>query len=57
MAKAGPNYECNYLDGGTNGPVNDGGVWNQSELPHIVKKRSTFYRISHLFLLVLLPLL
>lgn len=57
MAKAGPNYECNYLDGRINGPVNDGGVWNQSELPHIVKKRSTFYRIFHLFLLVLLPLL
>ena len=29
MAFTGPNYECLYADVGTNGKVNDGGVWNK----------------------------
>ena len=29
MAIAGPSYEYLYADGGTNGRVNDGGVWNK----------------------------
>ena len=27
MAIAGPNYECLHADAGTNGRVNNGGVW------------------------------
>ena len=30
MAIVGPNYECIYADVGTNGRVNDSGVWNKS---------------------------
>ena len=30
MAIVGPNYECIYADVGTNGSVNDSGVWNKS---------------------------
>ena len=30
IAIAGPDYECLYADVGTNGRVNDGGVWNKS---------------------------
>ena len=29
MAIPGPSYECLYADVGTNGRVNDGGVWNK----------------------------
>ena len=32
MAIAGPNYECLYADVGSNGRVNDSGVWNKSSL-------------------------
>ena len=32
MAVAGPNYECLYYDIGTNGRVNEGGVWNKCGL-------------------------
>ena len=30
MAVTGPNYECLYYDIGTNGRVNDGGVWESA---------------------------
>ena len=30
MAIVGPNDECIYVDVGTNGRVNDSGVWNKS---------------------------
>ena len=29
MAIPGPSYECLYADVGTNGRVNDGGVWSK----------------------------
>ena len=29
MAIAGPSYECFYVDVGTNGRVNEGGVWDK----------------------------
>ena len=29
---AGPNYECIYADVGSNGRMNDSGVWNSSDL-------------------------
>lgn len=32
MAVAGPNYECLYYDIGTNGRVDEGGVWNKCGL-------------------------
>lgn len=32
MAVAGPKYECLYYDIGTNGRVNEGGVWNKCGL-------------------------
>jgi len=32
LAIAGPNYECLYADVGSNGRVNDSGVWNNSSL-------------------------
>ena len=32
MAIAGPNYECIYADVGSNGRMNDSGVWNSSDL-------------------------
>ena len=32
MAIAGPEYECLYADVGSNGRVNDSGVWNKSSL-------------------------
>ena len=32
LAIAGPNYECIYTDVGSNGRINDSGVWNRSDL-------------------------
>ena len=32
MAIAGPNYECIYADVGSNGRVNDSGIWNKTSL-------------------------
>ena len=32
LAIAGPNYECIYADVGSNGRMNDSGVWNSSDL-------------------------
>ena len=32
MAIAGPNYECLYADVGSNGRMNDAGIWNKSQL-------------------------
>ena len=32
LAIAGPNYECIYADVGSNGRINDSGVWNCSDL-------------------------
>ena len=32
MAIAGPEYECLYADVGSNGRVNDSGIWNKSSL-------------------------
>ena len=32
MAIAGPDYECIYADIGSNGRMNDSGVWNSSDL-------------------------
>ena len=32
LAIAGPNYECNYTDVGSNGRMNDSGVWNRLDL-------------------------
>ena len=38
MAVAGPNYECLYYDIGTNGRVNDGGVWNKCGLSRALEE-------------------
>ena len=32
LAIAGPNYECLYADIGSNGRMNDAGIWNKSKL-------------------------
>ena len=32
LARAGPDYECLYADVGSNGRMNDSGVWNKSTL-------------------------
>ena len=32
MAIAGPDYECLYADVGSNGRVNDSGIWNKCAL-------------------------
>lgn len=32
MAIAGPDYECLYADVGSNGRVNDSGIWNNTSL-------------------------
>ena len=32
LAIAGPDYECIYVDIGSNGRMNDSGVWNTSDL-------------------------
>ena len=32
MAIAGPEYECLYADVGSNGRVNDSGIWNKTSL-------------------------
>ena len=32
MAIAGPEYECLYADVGSNGRVNDPGIWNKTSL-------------------------
>ena len=32
MAIAGPDYECLYADVGSNGRVNDSGIWNKCSL-------------------------
>ena len=32
MAIAGPEYECLYVDVGSNGRVNDCGIWNKTSL-------------------------
>ena len=37
MAIADPDYECLYADVGTNGRVNDGGVWNKSVMFEAIK--------------------
>ena len=40
MAIAGPDYECLYTDVGSNGRVNDGGVWKKSGLPQAIENCS-----------------
>ena len=37
MAVAGPDYECIYVDVGTNGRVSDGGVWNKCSLSQAIE--------------------
>ena len=32
LAIAGPNYECIFADAGSNGRMNDSGIWNKSNL-------------------------
>ena len=40
LAIAGPKYECLYADVGSNGRVNDSGVWNKSSLLQAIQKGS-----------------
>ena len=40
MAIAGPEYECLYADVGSNGRVNDSGVWNKSSLLQAIQNGS-----------------
>ena len=46
MAVAGPNYECLYYDIGTNGRVNNDGVWNICSLSKALKE-GTFNFAPH----------
>ena len=36
---AGPNYECLFVDVGTNGRMNDSGIWNKSSLRGAIENR------------------
>ena len=40
MAIADPEYECLYADVGSNGRVNDSGVWNKSSLLQAIQNGS-----------------
>ena len=40
LAIAGPEYECLYADVGSNGRVNDSGVWNKSSLHEAIQNGS-----------------
>ena len=40
LAIAGPEYECLYADVGSNGRVNDSGVWNKSSLLQAIQNGS-----------------
>lgn len=40
MAIAGPDYECIYADIGSNGRMNDSGVWNNSDLRRKIEENS-----------------
>ena len=40
MAIAGPEYECLYADVGSNGRVNDSGIWNKTSLLQGIQDRS-----------------
>ena len=44
MAIAGPSYECLYADVGSNGRVNDSGVWNKSSLLEAINNQSIIKR-------------
>ena len=39
LAIAGPNYECLFVDVGTNGRMNDPGLWNKSSLRRAIENR------------------
>ena len=39
LAIAGPNYKCLFADVGTNGRMNDSGIWNKSSLCCAIKNR------------------
>ena len=39
LAIAGPNYECLFADVGTNGRMNDSGIWNKSSLRRAIENR------------------
>ena len=39
LAIAGPNYEYLFADVGTNGRMNDSGIWNKSNLRRAIKNR------------------
>ena len=39
MAIAGPNYECLYADVGSNGRMNDAGIWNKSNLRGMIESK------------------
>ena len=40
LAIAGPDLEYIYADIGTNGRVNDGGLWNRSSISHAIESNS-----------------
>ena len=39
LANAGRNYECLFADVGTNGRMNDSGIWNKSSLCRAIENR------------------
>ena len=39
LAIAGPNYECLYADIGSNGRMNDAGIWNKSKLRNKIENK------------------
>ena len=39
LAIAGPCYECLFADVGTNGRMNDSGIWNKSSLRRAIENR------------------
>ena len=40
MTIAGPEYECLYADVGSNGRVNDSGIWNKTSLLQVIQDGS-----------------
>ena len=51
LAVAGPDYECTYVDVGTNGRVSDGGIWNKCSLSKAIDNGIFVYHVQSVCLL------
>ena len=56
MVIAGPEYECLYADVGSNGSVNDSGIWNKTSLLQGIQDGSVKLPNDKNCLMVKLPL-